>query len=69
MPDKVISVRGQVIHLSNRINNRTCVLLWRSKKLTRKVVSSLAGETHAVVAAVGDMVYTRAMLEKSRTGR
>ena len=33
LPDKVTSVGGQVILLSNRTKNKTCVLLWRLKKI------------------------------------
>ena len=41
-----------------------CVLNWRSKKLIRKVVSSLAGEALAMFAMVGEIVYTKAILSQ-----
>ena len=62
MPDKATSVGGHVILMCNRKTNRCCVLLWRSKKIVRKVVSSLAGETLAMVATIGEMVYSQAIL-------
>ena len=64
MPDKISSVGGQVILLANTYKNRACVLNWRSKKLVRKVVSSLAGEALAVVATIGEIVYTRAIMKQ-----
>ena len=64
MPDKISSVGGQVILLVNTNKNLACVLCWRSKKLVRKVVSSLAGEALAVVAAIGEIVYNKAILRQ-----
>ena len=64
MPDKQSSVGGQVILLVNTCRNLACVLSWRSKKLVRKVVSSLAGEALAVVAAIGEIVYNKALLKQ-----
>ena len=62
MPDKVTSVGGQVVMLVNEHKQLACVLNWRSKKLVRKVVSSLAGEALAMVAMVGEIVYNKAIL-------
>ena len=64
LPDKQSSVGGQVILLVNTNTNLACVLNWRSKKLVRKVVSSLAGEALAIVAAVGETVYNKAILKQ-----
>ena len=35
---------------------------WRSKKLVRKVTSSLAGEALAMVATIGEVIYNRTIL-------
>ena len=64
MPDKLSSVGGQVILLANTNTNLACALSWRSKKLVRKVVSSLAGEALAVVAAIGEIVYNKSILKQ-----
>ena len=64
MPDKLSSVGGQVILLADSLQNVACVLSWRSKKLLRKVISSLAGEALALVAAIGEMVYNKAILKQ-----
>lgn len=64
MPDKITSVGGHVILLCNTETSKCCVLLWRSKKIVRKVTSSLAGETLAMVATVGEIVYTKAILRQ-----
>ena len=62
MPDKVTSVGGQVVMLVNENKQLACVLNWRSKKLVRKVVSSLAGEALAMVAMIGEIVYNKSIL-------
>ena len=49
MPDKITSVGGHVKLLCDVRTNRCCVLGWRSRKIKRKVVSSLAGETLAMI--------------------
>ena len=64
MPDKLSSVGGQVILVANARKNLACVLNWRSKKLTQIVVSSLAGEALAVVATIGEMVYSKAIFKQ-----
>ena len=64
MPDKQSSVSGHVVMLVNRRTEKTCILSWRSKKIRRKVSSSLAGETLATVETIGEVVYTRAVLEQ-----
>ena len=64
MPDKVSSVGGQVILLANSERKIACVLNWRSKKLVRKVVSSMAGEALAIVATIGEIVYNKALLKQ-----
>ena len=64
MPDKLSSVGGQVIMITNVSKGQACVLNWRSKKLVRKVVSSLAGEALALVATVGEIVYNKAILKQ-----
>jgi hypothetical protein len=64
MPDKLTSVGGQVVLLVNEQKHAACVLNWRSKKLQRKVVSSLAGEALAMVALIGEIVYNRAILSQ-----
>ena len=40
------------------------MLNWRSKNLVRKVVSSLAGEALALAAAIGEMVYNKAIMKQ-----
>ena len=62
MPDKLTSVGGQVVLLVNEKKQLACVLNWRSKKLVRKVVSSLAGEALAMVALIGELVYNKTIL-------
>ena len=62
MPDKTTSVGGHIIQLCNRETDRCCVLSWRSKKIKRKVVSSLAAEALAMVASIGELVYMTAVL-------
>ena len=64
MPDKLSSVGGHVVLLTNPHLRLACVLSWRSKKLVRKVVSSLAGEALATGATVGEIVYTKAILRQ-----
>ena len=64
MPDKLSSVGGQVILLADTSRELACVLNWRSKKLVRKVVSSLAGEALAMVATIGEMVYNKAIFKQ-----
>ena len=64
MPDKVSSVGGQVVLLANPGRSVACVLSWKSKKLVRKVVSSLAGEALAIVAAIGEIVYTKSIIHQ-----
>ena len=64
LPDKLSSVGGQVILLADCSRELACVLNWRSKKLVRKVISSLAGEALAMVAAIGEMVYNKAILKQ-----
>ena len=64
MPDKLSSVGGQVILLADCSKDLACVLNWRSKKLVRKVISSLAGEALALVAAIGEMVYNKAIMKQ-----
>ena len=53
-----------MILLANKNKNQACVLNWRSKKLVRKVVSSLAGEALAMVATIGEIVYNKAILKQ-----
>ena len=64
MPDKITSVGGHVMALCNKENNRCCILSWKSKKIRRKVISSLAGEALAMIVTIGEIVYTRAVLEQ-----
>ena len=64
MPDKLSSVGGQVIMVLNEGKGCACILNWRSKKLVRKVTSSLAGEALAVVATIGEIVYNKAILKQ-----
>ena len=64
LPDKMTSCGGQVILLCNRVTDKCCVLLWRSKKIIRKVTSSLAGETLAMIATIGEVVYIKAVLRE-----
>ena len=64
MPDKVSSVGGVVLLLANEKKNVACVLMWRSKKLVRKVVSSLAGEALACQVTIGELVYIKAVFEQ-----
>ena len=62
MPDKLTSVGGQVVLIVNEEKHIACVLNWRSKKLQRKVISSLAGEALAMVVMIGEIVYNKAIL-------
>ena len=64
MPDKLSSVGGQVVLVANGKMEAACVLNWRSKKLTRIVISSLAGESLALIATIGEMVYTKAIFKQ-----
>lgn len=64
LPDKMTSCGGQVILLCNDETDKCCVLLWRSKKIIRKVTSSLAGETLAMIATIGEVVYIKAVLRE-----
>ena len=64
MPDKITSVGGQVIMMVNKETRKTCVLGWRSRKLKRKVISSLAGEALAMTGTIGEIVYTKAILSQ-----
>ena len=64
MPDKITSVGGQVIMMVNKETRKTCVLGWRSRKLKRKVISSLAGEALAMAGTIGEIVYTKAVLSQ-----
>ncbi len=64
MPDKITSVGGQVVLLVNENIQLACVLNWRSKKLVRKVISSLAGEALAMVALIGDIVYNKSIISQ-----
>ena len=50
--------------ITNAAKGKACILNWRSKKLVRKVVSSLAGEALALVATVGEIVYNKAILKQ-----
>ena len=52
MPDKVTLVGGHV------------VMIWKSKQIRRKVISSLAGEAMAMINTIGEIVYTVAVLEQ-----
>ena len=56
MPDKMTSIGGLVVLMYNRVTHSTAVLSWRSKKLRRKVTSSLAGECYAMIGIIGELV-------------
>ena len=62
MPDKMTSIGGMVVLLCNKVTGAAAVLSWRSKKLRRKVISSLAGECFAMIGVIGELVYTKAIL-------
>ena len=62
MPDKIIRVGGYVVMLCNKRTNAGCGLVWKSKKIRRKVISTLAGEALAMIGVIGDIVYTKAVL-------
>ena len=62
IPNNLSGVGGQVVLLVNNNKQSACVLNWRSKKLVRKVTSSLAGEALAMVAMIGEIVYNKAIL-------
>ena len=64
LPDKISSVGGSVIMLANKKTEKVCVLSWRSKKLVRKVISSLAGEALAMNDTIGEVVYNKAILRQ-----
>ena len=69
MPDKITSVGGHVIMLCNKKTSHTCVLMWKSKTIRRKVISSLAGETMAMINTIGEVVYKKSVLEQIYSGR
>ena len=62
MPDKMTSVGGRVILLCNRSTGAAAILSWQSKKLRRKVTSSLAGECYSMIGVIGELVYTKAVI-------
>ena len=62
MPDRMTSVGGRVILLCNRKTGAAAILSWQSKKLRRKVTSSLAGECYSMIGVIGELVYTKAVL-------
>lgn len=64
MPNKINSDGGHVLLLTKKKKEVACVLMWRSKKLVRKVVSlsSLAGEALACVVNIGELVYIKSVL-------
>ena len=64
LPDKLSSVGGAVVMLANKRIDKVCLLSWKSKKLIRKVVSSLAGEALAINDTVGEVVYSKAVLRQ-----
>ena len=64
LPDKINSVGGSVVMLANKKTGKVCVLSWRSKKLIRKVISSLAGEALAMNDTIGEVVYNKAVLKQ-----
>ena len=64
MPDKHTSVRGQVVMICDRLTNKACTILWRARKIKRKVNSSLAGEALATLDTIGEVVYLKSVLEK-----
>ena len=53
MPDKITSVGGYVVMLCNKRTNACCVLVWKSKKIRRKVINTLAGEALAMIGVFG----------------
>ena len=69
MPDKITSVGGHVVMLCNKKTSRVCMLMWKSKRIRRKVISSLAGETMAMINTIGEIVYTMAVLVQIYGGR
>ena len=64
LPDKLSSVGGHVVLLVNEDKATACTLNWRSKKLQRKVASSMAAEGLAMVQTIGVMVYNKAILRQ-----
>ena len=64
MTDKVTSVGGKIILLCNRKTGNAAVLYWRSKKLRRKVTSSLAGECLAMIGVIGELVYIKTVFSQ-----
>ena len=64
MPDRIGSVGGHVVMIANRKTEKACVLGWRSKQLRRVVHSSLAAEALAHLELLGDIKYTRDMLQQ-----
>ena len=64
MPDKITSVGGRVIMICNTKDNTACILSWKSKKIKRKVASSLARETLAMIDTIGEIVYTKSILSQ-----
>ena len=64
LPDKLSSCGGTVVLLVNETTSKACVLGWKSKKLQRKIPSSLAGEALALKDSIGSCVYYKALLQK-----
>ena len=64
MPDKITSVGGYVVMLCNTKTNKCCVLSCESKQIRRKGISSFAGETLAMIGMIGELVYTKAVLQQ-----
>ena len=63
LPDNLSSCGGQVVLLANEKEKKACILNWKSKKLVRKVASSLAGEALAMIAVMGSCIYFKALLK------
>ena len=63
MPDKLSSCGGTVVMVVNTKTNRACIINWRSKKIQRKVPSSIAGEALAMLGAIGSCIYYKAVLK------
>ena len=64
LPDKVHSGEGYVVFISDSTGN-SCLVNWKSKKISRVVHSTLAAECLSLVDCLGDTCYIRNLLEES----
>ena len=51
-----------MVMLCNKKTNACCILVWKSKKIRRKVIITLAGKALAMIGVIGEIVYPKAVL-------